>query len=54
MDPADQYDVDTNTFMLGFAAYLTENFGDRCPDFEPECMCCKLWALHDQVKEIVI
>ena len=23
-------------------------WGDRCPDFEPECPCCRAWAEFDQ------
>ena len=30
---------------------LNEHFGKRCPDFEPECECCKRWAALDVLKE---
>ena len=22
---------------------LTEHFGSRCPDYEPQCLCCQRW-----------
>lgn len=29
------------------AEAITEWFGPRCPDFEPECPCCLSWAEYD-------
>ena len=26
---------------------LTEYFGERCPDYHEECMCCKAWKEYD-------
>lgn len=23
-------------------------FGPRCPDFDPGCLACRSWALHDR------
>jgi hypothetical protein len=28
---------------------LVEFFGERCPDFEPTCECCKRWQLLDDL-----
>ena len=52
-DPADKYDDDTAKLLADFAVYATENYGPKCADFEAECLCCKLWALHDQVSKLV-
>lgn len=30
-------------------AEITLVCGERCPDFEPECVVCKQWARHDQL-----
>ena len=30
-------------------AEITLVSGERCPDFEPECVVCKRWARHDQL-----
>lgn len=27
---------------------ITEWWGPRCEDFEPECFCCKAWLAYDQ------
>ena len=26
---------------------LTEYFGERCPDYHKECVCCKAWKEYD-------
>lgn len=26
---------------------LTEYFGERCPDYHKECVCCKAWQEYD-------
>lgn len=26
---------------------ITEAFGERCPDFDPGCACCRAWAEYD-------
>lgn len=26
---------------------ITEQYGERCPDYEPECWCCKVWKQYD-------
>lgn len=31
------------------AEALTDYYGPRCPDFEPECHCCKAWAQFDAI-----
>lgn len=28
---------------------LREHFGDRCPDFEPNCISCQRWKLLDDL-----
>ena len=35
------------------AAWLTDGFGTRCPDFEPTCEGCKRWAALDALFEEV-
>lgn len=32
-------------------AAIAEVWGERCPDFEPECPCCKAWAAWDEMQE---
>ncbi len=31
--------------------YLTEMWGERCPDFDPGCYCCMKWKLLDELLE---
>ena len=30
---------------------LTEFFGERCKDFEPDCLCCQRWQYLDKLTE---
>jgi hypothetical protein len=50
----DQYDTVAFDFMASFDKFITDQFGDRCADFEADCSCCRMWKLRDQVAEIVI
>lgn len=52
--PADEYDREAQAFMDAFDAFVTKQFGGRCPDHEVGCSCCKLWVLRDKLKDIVI
>lgn len=27
--------------------WIANYWGPRCPDFEPDCPCCKAWAAFD-------
>lgn len=27
---------------------MNEEWGERCPDFDPDCLCCKAWAFYDR------
>jgi hypothetical protein len=48
------YDRRADEFMRSVHDFVQEMFGDRCDDFDPDCPTCKLWQLHDQMREIVI
>lgn len=30
---------------------IREHWGERCPDFDPGCPCCRAWADFDQLSE---
>lgn len=32
------------------AEAVAEHWGERCPDFEPGCPCCRAWAEFDQIE----
>jgi len=32
---------------------ITEALGERCPDFDPECWCCKAWAEFDALRAAI-
>jgi len=29
--------------------FITEYYGERCPDYEPECICCEQWMCFDKL-----
>ena len=31
---------------------ISEYFGERCPDFEPGCPCCRAWAEFDETERL--
>jgi len=31
------------------AEAITEQFGERCPDFDANCYCCRVWKQYDEV-----
>ena len=32
------------------AEAITAHWGERCPDYEPQCACCAAWAQYDALK----
>lgn len=37
-----------DTYEL-FIEAVTEHWGEKCPDFEPACATCQIWAVVDQI-----
>lgn len=48
-------DVDDDTKLLKADAlrtvrlYVEEWFGERCEEFEPNCICCRKWQAFDEL-----
>lgn len=34
------------------AEEITTNWGERCPDYDANCPCCQMWAMHDRIDEL--
>lgn len=34
------------------AKAITEAFGERCPDFDPDCHCCRAWDAYDTLNDM--
>lgn len=30
---------------------IAKNYGKRCPDYEPDCVVCKMWKAFETIKE---
>ena len=46
-DPPDTFPMMIGHIRTIAEEFLLEHFGERCPDFEPNCDCCKRWAALD-------
>ena len=42
----------TDLTKIPSAKNITEDWGERCSDFESECPCCQMWAMHDAIDSI--
>jgi hypothetical protein len=31
--------------------YTKTIWGPRCPDYDPDCVCCRQWGIHDDLFE---
>lgn len=45
---ADEYERRAESFIGEFDRFVTEQYGERCKAFDPECPCCRLWKLRDE------
>ena len=36
------------------AEAITEHWGERCPDFDADCPCCKAWIRYDVLMGIAV
>ena len=35
--------------MMFIEEAITYYWGERCPDYEPECLCCKAWGEYEDM-----
>src|SRR5262245_8735439 len=49
----EEYEAEAEKFLTHFVKFAHEQFGERCEDYEPECACCKMWHLYDEVAKHV-
>lgn len=49
LEIADPVEVEADAGDL-IAECITEQYGERCPDFEPGCYCCQAWAQYDALR----
>ena len=47
----DQFAMMAGHLRIIAETMLIEFFGERCPDFEVECECCRRWKLLDDFTE---
>ena len=51
MSDEDEFNLMAGHVRIIAEVFLTEQFGERCPDFEENCECCRRWAALDTLTE---
>jgi hypothetical protein len=49
MTDYDEFEMHAGYVRTIATEMLTESFGERCPEFEEHCECCKRWQLLDEL-----
>lgn len=31
---------------------ITADWGEKCGEYEPECPCCQIWAMFDEIEQL--
>ena len=51
MNDEREFDIMAGHIRTIAETMLVKFFGERCPDFEPDCECCRRWKLLDELTE---
>jgi hypothetical protein len=52
LDWEHEYNENTKRVLGYMDAYITLQFGERCPTVDENCPTCKLWKLRDEFEQI--
>jgi hypothetical protein len=44
---SEELDPASAKFLSDMREYLTRHYGERCPDRQPGCKVCQMWAVYD-------
>jgi len=36
-------------FLRWLKEKIKEDWGEKCPDYEPECPCCRAWKMFEKL-----
>lgn len=50
-DAIEALEADTDKILRRLRKYITANYGERCPDFDKDCPCCRVWVRYDLLEE---
>ena len=54
-DAVDAANARLHEHVNNLRTWITEHYGERCAELEPECVCCRAWAALDAlVQELEI
>ncbi len=34
------------------AEEITAKWGEKCAEFDADCPCCQIWAMHDEIEDL--
>ncbi len=40
-------------FLAQYESFVRWYYGERCPEYEKECACCKAWRVFDRFADEV-
>ena len=46
-----RYELGMNNVRDEIEKLILTTYGERCPDFQEDCICCKKWAAFDTLVE---
>jgi uncharacterized protein (DUF488 family) len=47
-------DKTAKLLLVMLRAFITRDYGERCPDVVEECSICNAWKVYDDVVKIVV
>lgn len=52
-DPSDiaALEAETDKMLRRLRKFITKAYGERCPDFDKDCPCCRVWVRYDLLEE---
>lgn len=53
LDDHDRFAADSDALVAHLDQYVTQYYGTRCDEFEPDCPVCKFWKWRDDIADHV-
>jgi hypothetical protein len=50
-DAVDEFEADVIELVVHLERFIEKNYGPRCPEEEPGCPVCTMWACRDWFRD---
>ena len=47
MSDGEEIDAEVVEFLAATRKFITDYYGERCPEVSSGCVCCQAWTLYD-------